>query len=185
MTIDISLFFYIGMILITSTVLVYITKILKQPSILAYVVAGVILGPMGLRIITGEGQILTLGELGVAFLLFGIGLEIDIGALKEVGLGAITAGIAQIILMMATGIIIALGFNFGWMIGIYIGLLLAFSSTMIVTKTLVDRDEMKSIHGRIMIGILMLQDIVAIVALSLMGDMGISLNVEGICALEG
>lgn len=186
MAIDISLFLYIGAIIIASTLMLYITKTLKQPSILAYVIAGVLLGPMGLRIITGQSQIMTLGEMGVAFLLFGIGLEIDFRALKDVGLAAITAGMAQIMLMMLIGFVIAVSFAFDWIIGIYIGLLLAFSSTMIVTKSLIDRDELKSIHGRIMLGILMLQDIAAIIALSLMSDIASpSIEIATLFMLKG
>ncbi len=172
MAIDFSILISIGAILITSTALLYIIRVLKQPSILAYVIAGLILGPIGLQVITGQNEIMALGELGVAFLLFGIGLEIDFRALKDVGLAAITGGVVQILLMLGGGIAIALGLGFGWTIALYVGLLLTFSSTMIVTKTLMDRDEIKSIHGRVMLGILVLQDIVAITALSLMADIG-------------
>lgn len=172
------LLFDIGLVIFLSAVLAYVAKMLKQPIILAYVVAGLIIGPAGLALITNVEEIALLSELGIVFLLFSVGLEIDFRKFKDVGLVALGGGSVQVILTFILGIIVAFLFGLPPVYGIYIGLLLAFSSTMIVTKILVDRDEVNTLHGRIMLGILLLQDIIAVVAIPLLSNMSHLLSVE-------
>ncbi len=172
-TVTSPILFDIGFIIIFSAILAYLARFLKQPAILAYVFAGIIIGPAGFGLITNFEEIKLLSELGIVFLLFSVGLEIDFRKFKNVGLAAMGGGALQMVLTFLIGYAIAFVFGLSGMMGVYIGLLLALSSTMILTKILVDRDEINTLHGRIMLGILLLQDVVAVVALPLLSNIGI------------
>ena len=160
-----NIFLDIGIIVIISTLLAYIARLLKQPLIPAYVIAGIILGP-ALGFITNVETINNLSEIGIAFLLFIVGLEIDIRKLKDVGPVAIIGGAMQIIAVFILTFLISLSMGFLTIESVYFGLIIAFSSTMVVVKLLSDNKETDTLHGRIIIGILLLQDIFAIFALS-------------------
>ncbi|MCX6818029.1 MAG: cation:proton antiporter [Candidatus Aenigmarchaeota archaeon] len=163
--------FDIGLIIVISAILAYVAKFLRQPILVAYVIAGIIVGPMGMGIITNTDEIALLSELGIVFLLFSVGLEIDFRKLRHVGFASLAGGAIQIALMFCLGFVVAGVFGLDSMLAIYIGLLLAFSSTMIVAKILADKDELNTMHGRIMLGILLLQDVIAIIVLPLMANM--------------
>ncbi|NIO22799.1 MAG: hypothetical protein GTN38_02100 [Candidatus Aenigmarchaeota archaeon] len=175
--------FDIGFIIIFSAVLAYFARFLRQPAIVAYVVAGVLIGPIhGLGLISNFEEIKLLSELGIVFLLFSVGLEIDFRKFKNVGLAALSGGALQIVITFLLGFAIASVFGMGHM-GVYFGLLLALSSTMIVTKILVDKDELNTMHGRIMLGILLLQDIIAVVALPLLRDVGMFITFDFVASI--
>jgi Kef-type K+ transport system membrane component KefB len=162
------LLFDVGIIVLVSAVLAYAARFLRQPVILAYVVAGLIVGPVGLGIITNTEEISLLSELGIIFLLFSIGLELDFRRIENVGFATIIGGSVQMILTFAIGFLAATAFGLTGMLGIYIGLMMAISSTMIVAKVLTDKDELGTLHGRIMVGVLILQDIVAVIVLPML-----------------
>jgi CPA2 family monovalent cation:H+ antiporter-2 len=171
-----NLLFDIGLIIIIATMLSYAARLLKQPLLLAYVIAGVIIGPFGLAVISNSENITLLAELGVAFLLFMVGLEIDFKKLKHVGKAVVGGGILQIIITFAVGYGLAALLAMDQILSIYIGLLVAFSSTMMVTRVLVDKDEINTLQGRIMIGVLIIQDLAVILALPLLGNISGIMN---------
>ena len=167
-----SLLFNIGLVLTIATVFAFIAKALKQPLILAYLVAGVVIGPnIGFAWVEDEATIELISEIGLILLLFIIGLEIDLKKLLEAGRTILVAGVSQFLLCVAMGIGLALlmGFapgsgNFDWL---YVAVTLALSSTLIVVKLLYDKFELTTLPGRITLGILVFQDIWAIVFLAL------------------
>lgn len=163
----VNIFFDIGIVMIIATVMAYFAKFLKQPLIPAYILTGVLLGPV-LGLITNTEIITTLSEIGIAFLLFIVGLEIDIRKLKNVGLVASLGGTIQIVSIFSIAFIVSLLMGFITLEAIYIALIIAFSSTMVVIKLLSDKRELDTLHGKIIVGILLLQDIVAIIALSVL-----------------
>ena len=162
--------FDIGIIIFISAILAYFARFLKQPLIVAYVLAGVLIGPSVFGLITNTAEISFLSELGIVFLLFSVGLEIDFRKFKNVGFAAFAGGALQIVITFLIGFSVSVLFGLDSMLGVYLGLLLAFSSTMIVTKILVDKDELNTLHGRIMLGILLLQDILAVVVLPILSN---------------
>ena len=165
-----NLFFDIGVVIIIATVFAYIAKSLKQPLIPAYILTGVILGPV-LGLITNTDVITTLSEIGIAFLLFIVGLEMDIRKLKHVGMVASFGGIIQIVSVFTIAFIAALLLGFIVLESVYLALVIAFSSTMVVIKLLSDKKEIDTLHGKIIVGILLLQDIVAIMVLSVLATL--------------
>ncbi len=153
-------------ILIAATFLSIIARAIKQPSIPAYVLAGIIIGPIGFRLITDTQIIATFAEFGVALLLFVIGLEMNIKKLKVVGKASIFSGLLEVMILAELGFIAAVFLGFHSIEALYIGLIIAFSSTAVVLKVLSDKNEANTLHGRIMLGILLVQDIIVIFALS-------------------
>lgn len=168
-----SLLFTVGLVLIVATFFAYIAKVFKQPLIPAYIIAGLVLGPMGLKIIQDVDIIQSLSEIGIVFLLFIVGLEMDLKKLKSVGMVTVITGILQVILTFLAGYAIALLLGFDATNAMYAGLVIAFSSTMIVIKLLFDEDELNTLHGRIILGVLFMQDLIVILVLMVLGTNGI------------
>lgn len=163
-----EILFEIGIMIIVAGLLAFIFKALKQPRIPAYIIAGIILGPLSLGLIENSNVILALSEIGVAFLLFFAGLEIDFSNLKRVGKITLIAGIIQMGLMALLTVALLIFQKFNSIEMMHIILVVAFSSTMVVIKILSDKEELNTLHGRIIIGILLIQDIVAIIALTVL-----------------
>ncbi|MDY6908082.1 MAG: cation:proton antiporter [Chloroflexota bacterium] len=135
---------------------------LKLPVIVGYLVGGVVVGPYGFRLVHDIGQIETLATIGVVLLMFTLGMEFSLSTLRRMGRVAIVGGIAQIAATIALGL--AMGTLLGWPLqeALFFGFLIALSSTMIVLKLLVDRGEMDTPHGRVILGILLVQDIAVV-----------------------
>ncbi len=167
----------IGLCVIVAAVLAYIANKLKQPALLAYLLAGVLIGPeIGFKLITDPEVIEVISEIGLVLLLFIIGLEMDLKKLRASGKPVIATGVTQFLICVALGIpfFILLGFRigdanaFGGEFGLlYMAVAAAISSTMIVVKLLYDKFELDTLPGRITLGILVFQDLWAIIALSL------------------
>jgi len=162
----------IGLAIVTATLFAIVAKHLRQPVILGYMAAGVVIGPT-----EGFGWISThdiepISELGLILLLFMIGLEIDLKKLRKAGTPVVAAGVGQFLICAALGLGFAalLGFRLaggGQYAGIYFAVAVALSSTMIVVKLLYDKFELDSLPGRITLGVLVFQDIWAILFLAL------------------
>lgn len=167
-----SLLSNIGLVFIIATAFAFIAKFLKQPLILAYLVAGVVIGPeIGFAWVQDENTIELISEIGLILLLFIIGLEIDLKKLLSAGRTVLITGIGQFLLCVGLGIGLALlmgftpaGGNFDWL---YLAVTLALSSTLVVVKLLYDKSELTTLPGRITLGVLLFQDIWAIVFLAL------------------
>jgi Kef-type K+ transport system membrane component KefB len=167
----------IALCVITAAILAFIANKLRQPAILAYLVAGVLIGPeIGFRLVTDAEIIEVISEIGLILLLFIIGLEMDLKKLRASGKPVIVTGMAQFLICAALGIpfFLLLGFRlgdanaFGGEFGLfYMSVAAAISSTMIVVKLLYDKFELDTVPGRITLGILVFQDIWAILVLAL------------------
>lgn len=133
---------------------------LKQPVILGYLIVGIVIGPYGLGVVKDVRLIEILATIGVALLMFTVGLEISFSQLKTTGKVGIWGGVAQIVATFVFGLI-AGKLLFGWSFGeaAFFGLLISLSSTMVGLKMLMERGELDSIHGRVMIAILIVQDL--------------------------
>ena len=151
-----AIILHVGIIVVAATVLAILAKHIKQPLIPAYVIAGILIGPYGFRLVTDSNLIKNLAEFGIALLLFVVGLELSAKRLKFVGKVVTVAGIVQILAVAAIGYIVSLFLGFNSTEAMYIGLILTFSSTMVVVKLLSDKREVDTLHGRIMIGILLM-----------------------------
>lgn len=155
-------------ILIAAGAIAYILHFLKQPSIIAYIATGLLIGPFALYQLH-HGEILhSLSEVGVTLLLFMVGLDLDISQLKRTGKAAVIAGLSQIIFTCALGFGIVTLLGFPLLPALYISLALTFSSTIIVVKLLSEKKDMQSLYGKLAVGIFLVQDIAAILILILL-----------------
>ncbi|MDP7180491.1 MAG: cation:proton antiporter, partial [Candidatus Woesearchaeota archaeon] len=164
-----NIFFSISIIIILATTFAYLGRLFKQPLIPAYILTGVVLGPL-MGIITNTSVIATMSEIGIAFLLFIVGLQIDIKKLSNVGLISILGGTIQIVTTFGFTFLVAMSMGFIVKEAIYLSLIVVFSSTMVIVKLLSDRREIDTLHGRILIGFLLMQDIAAILALATLNN---------------
>jgi len=141
---------------------------LRQSVIVGYLVAGVAIGPFTPGFIGDREQIASLAEVGVIFLMFALGIEFSLKELARVKGVALTGTVIQVLLTVGAGA--ALGHFLGWprARGLFIGGIIAISSTMVVLKALLDRGEVASTHGRALLGLLIAQDLAAVVLIVLL-----------------
>ena len=161
-----ELFIQLGLIIIVTGIAAYGLRLIRQPQILAYVLVGVLITPV-FGLVTDTSLIQSMSTIGIAFLLFIVGMEIDLKKLKNVALVSTLGGGIQIAVLFTMGYLLALLLGFLSLEAAYIGLMLTFSSTMVVMKLLSDKHQLNTLHGRIVVGILLMDDIVAIFALSI------------------
>ncbi|NML29432.1 cation:proton antiporter [Paraburkholderia antibiotica] len=143
---------------------------MKQPVVLGYIAAGVIIGPYTppFQLIHDEQTIQTLGELGVVFLMFSLGLEFSLRKLFKVGVTAIVAALSEIVLMLWIGYEIGSAFGWGRMDSLFLGAILAISSTTIIVKALSDLGLKREGFAQLVFGILIVEDILGIAMLVLL-----------------
>ncbi|MBD2095173.1 cation:proton antiporter [Trichocoleus sp. FACHB-591] len=138
-----------------------IAALLRQPALLGYLLGGVIIGPAGLGLIKELVQVETLAQFGVAFLLFALGVEFSFAELKKVQAISLGGGGLQIALTILVTAIASV--TMGWVTspaqGVFLGAILSLSSTAVVLKCLMERNETETPHGKVMLGILVVQDL--------------------------
>jgi Kef-type K+ transport system membrane component KefB len=141
---------------------------LRQPVLIAYIAVGVIVGPTVFGLISAHDQIDLLAQIGVAILLFVVGLKLDLRHVKHIGPVALATGLGQLTFTVVIGFFIVLLMGKSVMDAIYIAVALTFSSTIIIVKLLSDKREIDSLHGRIAVGFLIVQDLAVVVAMMVM-----------------
>ncbi|MCC6221856.1 MAG: cation:proton antiporter [Deltaproteobacteria bacterium] len=152
---------------------------LRQPLIIMFLVAGVLAGPSVFGIIKSYDQIELLAHIGVALLLFIVGLKLDLHLIRTIGPVALATGVGQIVFTSLIGFVIAIAMGMTPLAAAYVAVALTFSSTIIIVKLLSDKKEIDSLHGQIALGFLIVQDIAAILALVGLTTFGASLSEEG------
>jgi Kef-type K+ transport system membrane component KefB len=165
-----SLLSDIGLAILTATIVGLIAHWLRQPIILGYLVAGAVVGPLGLRWISAGESIEVISEIGLVLLLFIIGLEMNLKSILAAGKQLMVAGFGQFLACVALGVgfFALLGFGFSGVSsdGLYLALMCGLSSTAVVVKLLYDKQELDTLPGRLTLGILVIQDIYAIFVLA-------------------
>jgi Kef-type K+ transport system membrane component KefB len=159
-------FVYLAILLSITLVVSYIIRLFKQPLIVGYILAGIIIGPFIIQFGASKELIDIFSNFGIAFLLFIVGLHLNPKVIKEVGFTSLVIGLIQMVFTFLIGLVFSiyvLGFNY--ITSVYIGIALAFSSTIIIMKLLSDKRQLDSLYGKISIGILIIQDLVAIIVL--------------------
>lgn len=165
-------FLEIGIILVLAAVVGSIARLLKQPLIVAFIIVGILAGPTGLGLVSSEDEVRLLAKLGIAILLFLVGLKLDIHLIRATGLVALLTGVGQVVFTSLVGFLIVLAFGFDVVPALYIAVALTFSSTIIIVKLLGDKRELDTLHGRIAVGFLIVQDILVVVAMVVIVTIG-------------
>ncbi len=160
-----STFYETAIILSLATVLGILGQRLRQPLVIMFLASGILAGPAGLGVIRNYEQIELLAHIGIALLLFIVGLRLDLNLIRTTGSVALATGLGQILFTSAIGFVIGLMLGLSLVSAVYVAVALTFSSTIIIVKLLSDKKEIDALHGRIAVGFLIVQDIAAILAL--------------------
>jgi len=166
------IFIHLAIVLLIAFIVSYIIRAFNQPLIIGYIVAGIIISPFVLKFGISVDAIEIFSDFGIAFLLFMVGLHLNPKVIKEIGGSSLFVGLAQMILTFGVTFLISnklLGFNY--LTSSYIGIALAFSSTIIIMKLLSDMKQLDSLYGKMSIGILIIQDLAAIAVLMFISSM--------------
>jgi Kef-type K+ transport system membrane component KefB/Trk K+ transport system NAD-binding subunit len=158
-------FVEIALMLLAAAVVGGVGTWLRQPLIVSFIAVGVLVGPAGAGLITQHVEIELLAGIGISLLLFVVGLRLDVEAIRTLGPVATVAGIGQILITSAIGFGLATALGMDGLTATYVAVALAFSSTIIVVKLLSDRREINALHGRIAVGLLIVQDLAVILAM--------------------
>jgi len=173
-----NVFGEIAAILGIATLAGIIGQKLRQPLIIMFLATGILAGPSGLGIINSYEQIELLSHIGIALLLFIVGLKLDLNLIRTIGPVAMATGLGQIVFTSIIGFVIAIVMGMSYLSAAYVSVALTFSSTIIIVKLLSDKREIDSLHGQIALGFLIVQDIAAILALIGLTTLGSTVSGE-------
>ena len=142
-----------------------VMRFLKQPLIVGYILAGILAGPYFFNALQSTEFIELLSKMGITMLLFIVGLHLSPKVIKEVGKVSVMTGVGQVLLTGVVGLVIVLFLHISFIPALYIAIALTFSSTIIVLKLLSDKGDLNKLYGKISIGFLLVQDIIAAIIL--------------------
>lgn len=162
---NLTVFTEIGILVTVATLIALLMRMLRQPLIIGHIITGFLVGSFALGIFHNVETLELFSELGISFLLFSVGMSLNPKMLKEYGRASFITGIGQVILTGGVGVLICTLLGYDWITSLYVGIALAFSSTVIVLKLLSDKGDMDKLYVKLSIGSLLLQDIIAIVLL--------------------
>jgi CPA2 family monovalent cation:H+ antiporter-2 len=131
----------------------------KLPALPGFIVAGILLGPNALGLVSDPQDVEGLAEVGVIMLLFTIGIEFSLSRLREMGRQILASGVSQMGFTVLATLAVGLAFLGSWRVALFLGFLIALSSTAIVLKVLTDKGEIDAPHGRLATGVLIFQDL--------------------------
>lgn len=147
--------------------------LLRQPLIVSFIAVGLIAGPSALNLVSSEENVELLSQLGIAVLLFLVGIKLDLKLIKSLGLVSLLTGLGQVAFTSIFGYLIGLLLGLGHIVSLYVAVALTFSSTIIIVKLLSDKREIDALHGQIALGFLIVQDIVVVVAMIVLSAIGV------------
>src|SRR5271154_6222726 len=173
---DITFLQDLAVVMIVAGVVTILFHRLKQPVVLGYILAGVIIGPHTppFPLIKDEEAINTLSQMGIILLMFSLGLEFNLGKLRRVGATAFIAAALEIILMLGIGYQIGRWFGWSQMDSIFLGAMLSISSTTIIIKALAELGKSKERFAELIFGILIVEDILAIAIIALLSGIAMT-----------
>lgn len=186
-------FIELSAIVFITTALAGIMRVLRQPLVVGYIISGVIVGPYVLNILHSVESIELFSKIGISILLFIVGLSLNPATIKETGRVSLVTGLGQVLFTSVIGFLIMRGLGFEIAPSIYGSIALTFSSTIIILKLLSDKGDLNKLYGKIAIGFLLVQDIVATIILLVVsasgegGSLGsavVMLTVRGIVAIS-
>lgn len=182
-----SIFFQLSLVLALAAAVSLVTRLLKQPPIIGYIVSGFVVGPAILNVIHAEEAFNSFSQIGIALLLFMIGLSLNLRVVKSMGKPAILTFMLIILVLGSAGYGVASLLGFTGKEGLLIATSLLFSSTIIVVKMLSDKKGQSRLYGQLAIGILLVEDIAATLALLFVSSQagGSSIGDFGWLAVKG
>lgn len=160
-----GVFAQLSFVLVIAAAIAFAMRLLKQPLIVGYIVTGIIVGPGLLSLVSDKEAFDAFSEIGIALLLFIIGLELSMGVIKKLGKPVFLTAASILFTIGTIGFLVGSAFQFTFVESLLVGLAMFFSSTIIIAKVLSDKKEITRLNGQIAIGVILLDDIVATFAL--------------------
>lgn len=173
-----SAFGEVATLLVMAAAIGFLGIILRQPLIVSFIAVGLIAGPSALDLVRSDEQIALLSELGIAVLLFLVGIKLDVKLIRSLGAVSLLTGLGQIVFTSLFGFGIGLALGLDRITSLYVAVALTFSSTIIIVKLLSDKREIDSLHGQIALGLLIVQDLVVVLAMIALSAIGIGAGGE-------
>jgi Kef-type K+ transport system membrane component KefB/Trk K+ transport system NAD-binding subunit len=168
-----SVFAEVALLLMLAAAVGLVGVLLRQPLIVAFILVGLIAGPSALDLVRATEEIHLLSELGVAILLFLVGIKLDVKLIRSLGAVSLMTGLGQVAFTSVIGYGIGLALGFTSVESLYIAVALTFSSTIIIVKLLSDKREIDALHGQVALGFLIVQDLVVVLAMIVLSAVGI------------
>ncbi|CAN3127460.1 cation:proton antiporter [Mycobacterium sp. smrl_JER01] len=162
---DLHPFATIALVLAIATAAGVVAVRLRQPLIVAFIVVGIAVGPVGAGWVSSDSTVELLARLGIAILLFLVGLRLDLQMIRNTGPVAVATGLGQVVFTSVIGFFLAVALGMDTVTAVYVAVALTFSSTIIIVKLLSDKRELDQLHGRIAVGFLIVQDIVVVLVM--------------------
>jgi Kef-type K+ transport system membrane component KefB len=163
----------VAALLVLAAAVGFVGTLLRHPLVVSFIAVGLLAGPAALGIVHSNEQIELLSDLGIAVLLFLVGIKLDVKLIRSLGSVALTTGLGQVVFTAIVGELIAVGLGFSLAESMYAAAALTFSSTIIIVKLLSDRREIDSLHGQVSLGLLIVQDLVVVLAMIALSAVGI------------
>lgn len=165
-----NLFIQTSLLMTVAVLVAFIIRLLKQPLIVSYIFAGILCGPLLLNIIHGDSHVYeAFSQMGVVLLLFIIGLNLNLNHLKSIGKVSVITGLGQVLFTAVFGTLILLVLNFNFQAALFLAIAMTFSSTIIIMKMLGDKKDTETIYGRYTIGLMIVQDVIAVILVIVLG----------------
>ncbi|MFA5211588.1 MAG: cation:proton antiporter [Patescibacteria group bacterium] len=174
-----NIFLQITIILGITVSIACFVRLLKQPLIVAYILAGLVAGPLFLNVINGDEQLFqTFANFGIILLLFIVGLSLNFDYIKKVGKTVFLGGLFQFFFTAFIGFFVMSFLNFSFISSLFVAVAITFSSTIIVVKLLADKKDLETVYGRYTIGVLLVQDIIAVILMIFLNTSNINQDVS-------
>ena len=168
-----SAFGQVATLLVMAAVVGFIGLNLRQPLIVGFIAVGLLAGPSAFDLVHLGEPVKLLSELGIAVLLFLVGIKLDIGLIRSLGAVSLMTGLGQVAFTSIFGFLIGLALGLDVVTSLYVAVALTFSSTIIIVKLLSDKREIDSLHGQIALGFLIVQDLVVVFSMIALSAIGI------------
>ncbi len=168
-----SPFYELTSLLALAAVVGLLGQVLRQPMIVSFIAVGILAGPSVLGLVGSNENVELLAELGIAVLLFLVGLKLDLKLIKTLGPVSLATGLGQVLFTSLVGFGLGLALGLETVTSVYVAIALTFSSTIIIVKLLTDKKEVDALHGRIAIGFLIVQDLVVVLAMMALSAVGV------------
>lgn len=162
-----SIFIQLSLVIVVAMIVSLVMRLLKQPLIMGYILTGIIVGPTFLNLIQSGEAFESFGDIGIALLLFIIGLGLNAAVIRSLGKVVLLASLIEVSAIGLLGYFAGTALGFSTFESVLIGLSLIFSSTIIILKVLSDKKEQGRLYGQIAIGVILVEDLIAIFALLL------------------
>jgi Kef-type K+ transport system membrane component KefB/Trk K+ transport system NAD-binding subunit len=184
-----TIFLDLSLLLGITVSIAFLMRILRQPLLIAYLIAGIIAGPILLNIIDADIEVFSqLSELGVILLLFMVGVSLNVSHMKDVGIPALVTGIGQVVFTGGVGFFLIQWLGYSSVTALFLAIAITFSSTIIVVKILGDKGDLQTTYGQSVLGLLIVQDVLAILVmlfLTTYGEGASALDTIGTLAVKG